>query len=52
MLDRTRATVGAITAAESSTQVVAYLSAEFPIRSHLGHGLIRSGLRQSAGPAV
>jgi hypothetical protein len=52
MLDRTRATVGAITAAESSTQVVAYLSAEFPIDSHLDNGLIRSGLRLAARPAV
>jgi hypothetical protein len=36
------ATVEAITAAESSTNAVAYLSAEFLTLHHLGHGLIRN----------
>jgi hypothetical protein len=55
MLDRNsfyRARVEAITAAESSTHVVAYLSAEFPIRPHLGNGLISPGLWQAGGRAV
>jgi glycogen phosphorylase len=55
MLDRNSfygARVEAITAAESSTKVVAYLSAELPIGPHLGNGLIRSGLWQAARRAV
>jgi hypothetical protein len=55
MLDRNsfyRARVEAITAAESSTKVVAYLSAEFPIGRHLGNELISPGLWQEAGRAV
>jgi hypothetical protein len=35
-----RARVEAITAAESSTRVVAHLSGDFPIGADLGHGLI------------
>jgi hypothetical protein len=55
MLDRNsfyKARVEAITAAESSTKVVAYLSAEFPIGPHLGNGLISPGPGQAARRAV
>jgi glycogen phosphorylase len=52
MLDRYVATVEAITAAESSTKVVAYLSAEFLTGPHLGNGLINLGMWQAAALAV
>jgi starch phosphorylase len=52
MLDRYIATVEAITAAESSTKVVAYLSAEFLTGPHLGNGLINLGIWPSAEEAV
>jgi len=52
MLDRYIATVEAITAAESSTKVVAYLSAEFLTGPHLGNGLINLGIWQAASQAV
>ena len=52
MLDRYIATVEAITAAESSTKVVAYLSAEFLTGPHLGNGLINLGMWEPAQQAV
>jgi starch phosphorylase len=52
MLDRYIATVEAITAAESSTKVVAYLSAEFLTGPQLGNGLINLGIWQAAEQAV
>jgi starch phosphorylase len=52
MLDRYIATVEAITAAESSTKVVAYLSAEFLTGPHLGNGLINLGIWEAASQAV
>jgi len=52
MLDRYIATVEAITSAESSTKVVAYLSAEFLTGPHLGNGLINLGIWQAAEQAI
>ncbi|HKF69064.1 MAG TPA: glycogen/starch/alpha-glucan phosphorylase, partial [Vicinamibacterales bacterium] len=52
MLDRYIATVEAITAAESSTKVVGYLSAEFLTGPHLGNGLINLGMWEPAQQAV
>jgi len=52
MLDRYMATVNAIASRDTTTKVVAYLSAEFLVGPHLGNGLINLGLWQAAQEAV
>lgn len=52
MLDRYVATVEAITAADTRTKVVAYLSAEFLTGPHLGNGLVNLDIWQAAQEAV
>jgi len=52
MLDRYIKTVEAITVANDSTKIVAYLSAEFLTGPHLGNSLINLGIWQAAQEAV
>jgi starch phosphorylase len=52
MLDRYIATVESLTGAETSTKVVAYLSAEFLTGPHLGNSLINLGIRDAVQEAL
>jgi starch phosphorylase len=52
VLNRYIATLDAITGANHTAKVVAYLSAEFLVGPHLGNSLVNLGLRQAAEDAV
>ena len=52
MIDRYIATIDALTSANTSSKIVAYLSAEFLTGPHLGNGLINLDLWNAADAAV
>jgi glycogen phosphorylase len=52
MLDRYIATIDALTGANATSKVVAYLSAEFLTGPHLGNGLVNLGMWNAAHEAV